>query len=83
MRLDKLKNDLARDTQRQQEVQALQTPWLRELAARKGVHDPRLDEFRWLLEELRVGLFAQELRTPAPVSSQTLAEGVGCTAALD
>ncbi len=83
MRLDKLKNDPARDTQRQQEVQVLQTPWLRELAARKGVHDPRLDEFRWLLEELRVGLFAQELRTPDARQQQTLAEGVGCTAALD
>jgi ATP-dependent helicase HrpA len=33
-----------------------------------GRHDPALDEFRWLLEELRVSLFAQELRTPVPVS---------------
>jgi len=30
--------------------------------------DPRLSAFRWLLEELRVSLFAQELRTPYPVS---------------
>ena len=29
-------------------------------------------EFRWLLEELRVGLFAQELRTPMPVSIKRL-----------
>jgi ATP-dependent helicase HrpA len=72
MRLDKLKNDSARDAQCQQEVQVLQTPWLREVAARKGVHDPRLEEFRWLLEELRVSLFAQELRTPMPVSSKRL-----------
>jgi ATP-dependent helicase HrpA len=47
-------------------------PWLREVAARKGVPDPRLEEFRWLLEELRVSLFAQELRTPMPVSSKRL-----------
>ncbi len=72
MRLDKLKIDPARDAQRLQEVSVLQTPWLRELAARKGVHDPRLEEFRWLLEELRVSLFAQELRTPMPVSSKRL-----------
>ncbi len=59
MRLDKLKADPARDQGRQAELAALQTPWLRETAARKGVADPRLQEFRWLLEELRVSLFAQ------------------------
>ena len=32
----------------------------------------RLDEYRWLLEELRVSLFAQELRTPQPVSVKRL-----------
>jgi ATP-dependent helicase HrpA len=72
LRLDKLKNDPARDAQRMQEIGALQTPWLRELAGRKGAHDPRLEEFRWLLEELRVSLFAQELRTPMPISSKRL-----------
>jgi ATP-dependent helicase HrpA len=35
-------------------------------------HDRRLDEFRWLIEELRVSLFAQELRTPLPVSAKRL-----------
>ena len=34
--------------------------------------DPQLEEFRWMLEELRVGLFAQELRTPMPVSVKRL-----------
>ena len=29
---------------------------------------PGLEDFRWLLEELKVSLFAQELRTPTPVS---------------
>jgi ATP-dependent helicase HrpA len=71
-RLDKLKNDPARDAARMAEVGALQTPFVRELAARKGVVDARLDEFRWLLEELRVSLFAQELRTPMPVSVKRL-----------
>lgn len=34
--------------------------------------DARLDDFRWQLEELRVSLFAQELRTPQPVSVKRL-----------
>jgi ATP-dependent helicase HrpA len=33
-----------------------------------GAADPRLEDFRWLVEELRVSLFAQELKTPYPVS---------------
>jgi ATP-dependent helicase HrpA len=33
-----------------------------------GRTEPALEEFRWLLEELRVSLFAQELKTPVPVS---------------
>ncbi len=33
-----------------------------------GRADPALAEFRWLLEELQVSLFAQELKTPFPVS---------------
>jgi ATP-dependent helicase HrpA len=74
LRLDKLKADPARDAQRTNEVAQLQAPYLREQAARKGVADPRLEEFRWLLEELRVSLFAQELRTPMPVSAKRLAK---------
>jgi ATP-dependent helicase HrpA len=34
--------------------------------------DRKLDEFRWLIEELRISLFAQELRTPMPVSAKRL-----------
>jgi hypothetical protein len=33
---------------------------------------PPLEEFRWLIEELRVALFAQELRTSVPMSPQRL-----------
>lgn len=40
--------------------------------ARSGVRDERLDQFRWQLEELRVSLFAQELKTPLPVSVKRL-----------
>jgi ATP-dependent helicase HrpA len=42
------------------------------VAERKGVQDERMQEFRWLLEELRVSFFAQELRTPQPVSVKRL-----------
>ena len=40
--------------------------------ARSGVQDARLHQFRWQLEELRVSLFAQELKTPLPVSVKRL-----------
>ena len=72
LRLEKIKGDPTRDAQRVAEIALLQTPYLRELASRKGQSDARLDEFRWLLEELRVSLFAQELRTPMPVSVKRL-----------
>ena len=72
MRLDKLKADPVRDAQRMAELRPLEQRWLRRLAERRGAPDARLDEFGWLLEELRVGLFAQELRTPQPVSVKRL-----------
>jgi ATP-dependent helicase HrpA len=37
-----------------------------------GLMDPKLEEYRWLIEELRISLFAQELRTPFPVSAKRL-----------
>ena len=72
MRLDKLRADPARDAQRLAELRPIEARYWRHLAERKGVADARLDEFRWLLEELRVSLFAQELRTPQPVSVKRL-----------
>ncbi len=72
MRLDKLRADPARDTQRLAELRPLDQRFWRFTAERKGVHDARLGDFRWLLEELRVSLFAQELRTPQPVSVKRL-----------
>ena len=72
LRLDKLKADPARDAARSRELAPLQARWLREVAARKGVDDERLEDFGWLLEELRISLFAQELRTPQPVSVKRL-----------
>ena len=72
MRLDKLRADPARDAQRLAELRPLEQRWSRRLAELKGRPDARLDEYRWLLEELRVSLFAQELRTPQPVSVKRL-----------
>ena len=46
--------------------------WQRAVNERGGQMDDGLAQFRWLLEELRVGLFAQELRTPMPVSVKRL-----------
>ncbi len=72
LRLDKLRTDPARDAQRMAEMAPLLQNLERARAALKGRRDPRLEEFRWLLEELRVSLFAQELRTPTPVSVKRL-----------
>ena len=72
LRLDKLRADPARDAERMAEVRAQDQRFWRLVAERKGAQDARLRELRWLLEELRVGLFAQELRTPQPVSVKRL-----------
>ncbi|MGH8705122.1 MAG: ATP-dependent RNA helicase HrpA [Burkholderiales bacterium] len=76
MRLDKLRADPARDAQRARELAPLEQGYRRELAARtrSGAALPELEQFGWLLEELRVALFAQELKTPVPVSAKRLAK---------
>ncbi|HSN80820.1 MAG TPA: DUF3418 domain-containing protein, partial [Rhodoferax sp.] len=71
-RLEKYRADPARDATRLKELQPLEQRYWRLVAERKGVVDDRLQEFRWLLEELRVSFFAQELRTPQPVSVKRL-----------
>jgi ATP-dependent helicase HrpA len=74
IRLDKLRNNPARDAQLLSDWRRLAQPWERALQAsrRSGGPDPFLEDFRWLLEELRVGLFAQEVKTPMPVSVKRL-----------
>jgi len=71
-RIDKLRADPARDARLMADMAPLLTQYQRARVALKGAPDPALDEFRWLLEELRVALFAQELRTPVPVSVKRL-----------
>ncbi|WP_455282860.1 ATP-dependent RNA helicase HrpA [Cupriavidus necator] len=76
MRVDKLKGDPGRDSQRVQEMAPLVQQWQRaekQLRTQgRGGEDARLEEFRWMLEELRIALFAQELRTPVPMSVKRL-----------
>ncbi|KVG32647.1 ATP-dependent RNA helicase HrpA [Burkholderia diffusa] len=72
LRIDKLKADPARDAKQSGELLPLVQQYQRAVSQRGGVADPRLAEFRWLLEELRISLFAQELRTPMPVSVKRL-----------
>ena len=72
VRLEKLRNDPERDAGHMAEIGRLTAAWHRELANRKGRADARLTEFGWMLQELRVSLFAQELRTPMPVSVKRL-----------
>jgi ATP-dependent helicase HrpA len=74
VRLDKYGNNPERDAKHTDSIAQL-TRRLDERIDKQrkaGVADPRLDEFRWHLEELRVSLFAQELKTPYPVSYKRL-----------
>ena len=69
-RADRLRHAAARDLQLMAEMAPLAARWLERTAAARnaGREDPRLDEVRWMLEELRVSLFAQSLGTAYPVS---------------
>ncbi len=74
LRIDKLRADAARDARLAAEVAALERPYRTLVANRQktGGIGEDLEQFGWLLEELRVSLFAQELRTPVPVSAKRL-----------
>jgi ATP-dependent helicase HrpA len=72
LRLEKLRADPARDAAKLAELRPQEQRYWRLVAERKGAVDDRLAELRWLLEELRVSFFAQELRTPQPVSVKRL-----------
>jgi ATP-dependent helicase HrpA len=72
VRLEKLRADPVRDTRLMAEWAQVAMPWQRAQKDRQKNSDPKMMEFRWLLEELRVSLFAQELRTPMPVSVKRL-----------
>ena len=73
VRLEKLRTNTARDAQLMAEWQSAASQFQRTIKNQPMKNlDPRMTDFRWMLEELRVSLFAQELRTPMPVSSKRL-----------
>jgi len=74
LRLTKYRTNADRDQKHAGTVTGLWEQYAARAKADKdaGRDDPRLEEFRWLIEELRVSLFAQELRTPLPVSAKRL-----------
>ncbi|MEA1051959.1 DUF3418 domain-containing protein [Lamprobacter modestohalophilus] len=73
-RAEKLPQAATRDRERMQELAPLLERWRERVAAAAEAErqDERLDEIRWMLEELRVSLFAQQLGTAYPVSVKRL-----------
>jgi ATP-dependent helicase HrpA len=78
MRIDKLRTNPSRDAQCQKDWESVARPWQKMVQASHGsstyaLHeDQALVDFRWQLEELRVALYAQELKTPTPMSLKRL-----------
>ena len=72
-RLERLRNDRDRDRRLQSQLEPYEAALL-ELDARAdpGRAAPERERLRWMLEEFRVSLFAQELRTLVPVSAKRL-----------
>jgi len=73
-RLEKLSGAVERDTKYTVAIRALWQDYQKRLEKhrKEGISDPELGKFRWMLEELRVSMFAQELKTPYPVSVKRL-----------
>jgi ATP-dependent helicase HrpA len=74
LRAERLRLDPARDRQRLLQV----VPYWREYLQRHttGERSVELEALRWLVEEWRVSLFAQELKTAEPVSAKRLARAL-------
>ncbi len=76
IRLEKSGPAAARDAQ----LTAQSAPLWQQLRQRRTaheaqkIHDLSLEQYRWMLEELRISLFAQELRTSIPISVERLAK---------
>ncbi|MGN2242603.1 ATP-dependent RNA helicase HrpA [Frateuria sp. GZRR33] len=72
LRAERLRQDPAKDQQRMLQV----LPYWREYLRHQAGGRTDLDELRWLIEEWRVSLFAQELKTAEPVSAKRLARAL-------
>lgn len=75
LRLEKYSSNPARDAAREADIQELEQMWQEKTDGLVKQGQPVSDDlaaFRWMIEELRVSLFAQELKTPYPVSVKRL-----------
>ncbi|MDP8568060.1 ATP-dependent RNA helicase HrpA [Methylophilus aquaticus] len=75
MRMDKYPTSIERDSRHAMAVVQLQQRWQQKIQQCRTAHLPvttSLHAYGWQLQELRVSLFAQELRTPYPVSVKRL-----------
>ncbi|MFO6376900.1 DUF3418 domain-containing protein, partial [Pseudomonas aeruginosa] len=75
-RLDKVAGQVQRDRVWSGELGELWAQYQARLAkhAQEGKRDAELQVYRWMLEEYRVSLFAQQLGTRLPVSDKRLAK---------
>lgn len=71
LRLEKYANSPSRDNDRGREVQELWKLY-EQKQTKLNASQAEVNDFRWQIEELRVSLFAQELKTPYPVSAKRL-----------
>lgn len=74
LRAERLRQDPSKDQQRMLQVMPYWRAFLQHRAA--GGDAEALAELRWLIEEWRVSLFAQELKTAEPVSAKRLARAL-------
>ena len=75
LRLEKYSGNPSRDAAREADIQELEQMWQEKTDSLVKQGQPVSDDlaaFRWMIEELRVSLFAQELKTPYPVSVKRL-----------
>ncbi|MBF0368993.1 MAG: ATP-dependent RNA helicase HrpA [Magnetococcales bacterium] len=74
LRLERLNHAPTKDTAKKALIRPLWKVCLERMARhqKNGTHDPELILYRWMLEEFRVSLFAQELGTSVPVSEKRL-----------
>ncbi|HFC6847301.1 TPA: DUF3418 domain-containing protein [Neisseria meningitidis] len=75
LRLEKYSSNPARDAAREADIQELEQMWQEKNdgLVKQGLPiSDGLAAFKWMIEELRVSLFAQELKTPYPVSVKRL-----------
>ena len=77
-RLEKLPANAARDELWMAQVAAVTAEYeqLRAQVPATGAPDDPVARIRWMIEELRVGLFAQGIGTPRPVSEQRVYKAI-------